>query len=213
MAGASLSRRLALWFLCDFCAKKTLLFNQTEIMLPPALSAKGGFMKKTVFVIFSILISMPLLAATETPNWVSCKSKDRRDTLKLVYTTTSYHGKPTFTYSRLIDGHWSRKIEADGEAIWSAGTVLGNIISAGDPNLSPPDRTIQVVSLVLPDINLIPKDPKDPDAEDPEVEFETVVVETTSTLLDSFPGVVQRSQYFDVTCKAGIVMFAKPGNR
>jgi hypothetical protein len=172
-------------------------------------------MKKIVFVIFSILISMPLISAAEAPNWVSCKAKgQRRDTLNLVYTTTSYHGKPTFTYSK-VDGPVSRKIEASGDAIWSVETVLGQIISVGDPKLSAPDRTKELVSLVLPDINLTPKDPMDPDAKDPEAEFETVVVETTSK--PSFfgpqivPVVIQESRYRDVICSAAIVLFAKPG--
>ena len=157
---------------------------------------------------------MPLLAATEAPNWVECKSKGRRDTLKLFYMTTGVHGKPTFTYSRLEDGPLSRKIVAEGEAIWSVGTVLGQIISVADPNRSAPDRSNEVVSLVLPDINLTPRDRRNPDAAYPEVEFETVVVETTSntSFVGSPKGVVQHSQYFDVACRAGIADVAKPGN-
>lgn len=173
-------------------------------------------MKKIIFTVFSMLIAMPLLAL-EIPNWVSCRSQDGRDTLKLVYTTTSYHGTPTFTYSRLTDGPLSRKVEGYGESIGITDTVLGEIISVVDSKLSVPDHTniTKWVSLVLPHINLIPKDPNDPDAEDPEVEFETVVVETTAKTsfvgLQIVPGAVQSSQYFDVTCKARIAVFAKPG--
>ncbi|MEK7790933.1 MAG: hypothetical protein AAB309_04840 [Deltaproteobacteria bacterium] len=171
-------------------------------------------MKKITFVLFSMVLSVPLWA--EQPNWVSCK--DKRNTLELEYTTTSYHGKPTFTYSRSSHGHplLSRKVEAYGESIEIADSVLGEIISVVDDNLSAPDRSTEWVSLVLPHINLISKDPRNPDAKDPEVKFQTVVVETTSKT--SFggtfivPGVVEDSRYFDVTCTAAIAVFAKPGN-
>lgn len=154
-------------------------------------------MKKITFVLFSMMISMPLWAGDpEQPNFVECG--DKADTLKLVYKTTGLHGRPTFGYSRLTDGPLSRKVAASGEAIHSLNTTLGEMISVQDHASSIPDRNSNWVSLILPRIYLRNSD---------EVEFKTVVVETTmhSSFGGPQPGVIHDSQYFDVTCTATII--------
>jgi hypothetical protein len=144
-------------------------------------------MKKLVLVLAATMVSSSAMAQVVHPINYDCRGKNVELNISLSSET------PFFNYMMIENGE-KTTISQHGEHVDQTHMVLGTLYSMMGP-ITIMDGPTFHVSVVIPDINNVT-----------EAEFKTMAVETVYGNTIGGPGfvrgVIQRSKYIPVTCKA-----------
>lgn len=139
------------------------------------------------------LVSVSVFAGEYAPRSVTCFNKDAK--IKLQYFIKG--SEASFEYAR-----GTERAIGPVRPMNDQGTILGSLVTVPDEKLTIVDAQYASVSLIMPDVNLIPFRSPEPNDE----VFDTMVVETISKTSFAGPslvrGVIQDSKYFPVKCRA-----------
>jgi hypothetical protein len=142
----------------------------------------------------SVSFASDRFSPTFPPNRYECKTAQG----KIVYTTTSLNGTPTFSYD---NGTEQKPFSATGNEIQTSKTDLGSIVNVRVSSI--PDYSNTELNLILPQVNL--------SAVTPTVTFSTQLVRTVwKTSIAgraAVDGVVNTNEFITVDCSASQVIF------
>lgn len=150
-------------------------------------------MASTLIFVLAVT-SFASAASTFAPNRYECKVGNG----KVVYTTTSIAGVPTYFYD---DGTDKKPFSASGNAILVSPSQLGGIVSVQVGYI--PDLSQTVLNLIVPEINLTQQKPT--------ATFTTRLVRTVSLTSIAGPqnveGVLLSNEFLTADCTAAKVIF------